>query len=146
MVVGKHPTGELSDSGIEGCAAGENFKCNDIVRFTHLLTGKNLHSHLFRSPLSGQQEVSAFGENGIGDNSDDWKIVCGGGKDLAIDVPFHLMHVATGKYLTSNADARFNNQNCPNCPILGQLEVVAVKSVRQAGLWVIQRGVFIHQE
>ena len=33
---------------------------------------RNLHSHLHRSPLSGNQEVSAYGENGVGDSGDEW--------------------------------------------------------------------------
>ena len=33
----------------------------------HLRTKKNLHSHQYQSPLSQKQEVSAFGEDGEGD-------------------------------------------------------------------------------
>lgn len=48
------------------CEAGMAIKCGDKVRFRHLATQKNLHSHLFKSPLSGNFEVSAFGEGGQG--------------------------------------------------------------------------------
>ena len=34
----------------------------------HLQTKRNLHSHTFSSPLSHNQEVSGFGEEGVGDN------------------------------------------------------------------------------
>ena len=44
-------------------------KCNDTIRLEHLKTGKNLHSHNFASPVSKQQEVSAYGVNGEGDES-----------------------------------------------------------------------------
>ena len=33
----------------------------------HLATRKNLHGHRFQSPLSNNLEVSAFGEDGVGD-------------------------------------------------------------------------------
>lgn len=42
----------------------EKVKCGDIIRLQHTATNKNLHSHHFSSPLSGNQEVSAYGENG----------------------------------------------------------------------------------
>lgn len=41
------------------------------IRLEHLATGKNLHSHLFSSPLSGHQEVSAFGVEGKLRNMDE---------------------------------------------------------------------------
>ena len=42
----------------------EPVECGATIRFQHVTTRKFLHSHLFSSPLSGSQEVSAFGENG----------------------------------------------------------------------------------
>lgn len=42
-------------------------KCGQTVRLMHLQTRKNLHSHHFTSPLSNNFEVSAFGEEGLGD-------------------------------------------------------------------------------
>ena len=43
-------------------------KCGQTIRLTHVNTGRNLHSHHFQSPLSHNLEVSAFGENGAGDD------------------------------------------------------------------------------
>lgn len=37
--------------------AGEPVMCGSTIRLGHLQTERNLHSHLFHSPLSGQQEV-----------------------------------------------------------------------------------------
>ena len=97
--------------GKDTCLAGKPIMCGDTVRMTHLLTGKNLHSHGFRSPLTGQQEVSAFGDNGAGDTGDNWKIVCpsGMGKPWKTDKPFYLLHLDTGKvrvcHARSNATA-----------------------------------------
>ena len=42
-------------------------KCGQSIRLTHLQTSRNLHSHHFQSPLSHNLEVSAFGEDGEGD-------------------------------------------------------------------------------
>lgn len=43
----------------------EPIKCGDQIRLEHTATQKNLHSHIFASPLSGNQEISAYGENGV---------------------------------------------------------------------------------
>jgi len=44
----------------------EPVRCGTKIRLEHIQTGRNLHSHLFSSPLSGHQEISAFGEEGKG--------------------------------------------------------------------------------
>ncbi|CAG8746522.1 9644_t:CDS:2, partial [Racocetra fulgida] len=38
----------------------ETIKCGDLIRLQHVGTERFLHSHYHRSPLSNQQEVSAF--------------------------------------------------------------------------------------
>jgi len=43
----------------------EPIACGSMIRMEHLSTKKNLHSHHFSSPLSGNQEISAYGDNGI---------------------------------------------------------------------------------
>jgi dolichyl-phosphate-mannose--protein O-mannosyl transferase len=59
------------------CKTGQAVKCGDLIRLEHNLTGRNLHSHAgFYSPLSNNQEVSAFGDGGDGDMGDDWEIDC----------------------------------------------------------------------
>jgi dolichyl-phosphate-mannose--protein O-mannosyl transferase len=66
----------------DACEAGSVVKCGSKVRLEHAQTGKNLHSHLFNSPISGQQEVSAYGEGGDGDTGDNWELVCDAGKKV----------------------------------------------------------------
>lgn len=53
-------------------------KCGDSVRFEHVNTGRNLHSHAVPSWIAkgGHEEVSGFGEQGRGDYSDNWTIEC----------------------------------------------------------------------
>jgi dolichyl-phosphate-mannose--protein O-mannosyl transferase len=60
------------------CSRGEPIKCGTSIRLEHLQTKKNLHSHFFKSPISGNQEVSAFGKDGEGDSGDIWTVVCSG--------------------------------------------------------------------
>lgn len=46
----------------------EHVRCGDTIRLEHVLTKRNLHSEgLFMSMITEQQEVSAFGSDGLGD-------------------------------------------------------------------------------
>lgn len=73
-------------------------QCDSIIRMLHVQTEKNLHSHDFQSPLSHNQEVSAYGENGIGDEGDLWKVICTSRNDYWLrQDPIRLQHVETGK-------------------------------------------------
>lgn len=49
------------------CVIRNPVKCGQTVRLLHVSTRRNLHSHHFQSPLSRNLEVSAFGEEGEGD-------------------------------------------------------------------------------
>lgn len=61
------------------CLRGDPIACGTNIRLEHVETKKNLHSHLFSSPLSGNQEISAYGDDeGEGDSGDNWTVVCSG--------------------------------------------------------------------
>ena len=45
-----------------GCPRGSPVRCGQAVRLTHVLTGKNLHTHHFPSPLSNNQVSGRPGE------------------------------------------------------------------------------------
>ena len=49
------------------CLFRKPLKCGTKFRLLHLQTQLFLHSHNFKSPLSNNQEVSCFGNNGVGD-------------------------------------------------------------------------------
>jgi dolichyl-phosphate-mannose--protein O-mannosyl transferase len=101
----------------------------------HLSTKKNLHSHHFQSPLSNNQEVSAFGDNGDGDESDNWVIECD--DDFwRRDAQVRIKHQATNKYLHVTGDS-FGR------PIHGQLEVSATSYANSYNLWQVNEGMFI---
>ena len=136
------------------CRAGDAIKCGDKIRLEHNETGKNLHSHRqFKAPISGRQEVSGFGNDGRGDAGDDWQIVCnenrnygqprGEGDQVHGSDFFHLKHVDTGCMLVTDSNSRFNNSNCPRCPILGQLEVACEQNkLQKSTLWRMDSGFF----
>lgn len=76
-------------------------KCGDVIRLQHMETKRNLHSHLFSSPLSNQQEVSCYGEEGAGDSGDHWKVVCSSGVWKRSE-NVKLQHVDTEAYLSAS--------------------------------------------
>ncbi len=84
------------------CNDSEKIKNGGTIRLQHLNTKKNLHSHLHPSPLTNQQEVSAYGDNGVGDTGDDWKVEVTTGTHWKRGETVKFKHVDTGKYLQSN--------------------------------------------
>jgi dolichyl-phosphate-mannose--protein O-mannosyl transferase len=105
---------------------------------------KNLHSHGENSPLSRQQEVSAFGQgDGNGDGGDDWKVICRSQYwQRENQVQFH--HLDTGKFLGASSTVKFTHQNCGhNCPILNHLEVFGRTTKDQYASFVVEMGVHL---
>lgn len=108
-------------------------------------TGKLLHSHLFKAPLSGNQEVSGFGESGNGDTGDNWTVVCDNDSDKhwMRGQPIHLQHVDTSRFLYTSEQVKFTTSNCGHgCPIMGQLEVSASQKKDVRSKWVSTQGVY----
>lgn len=66
----------------------------DIIRLEHRNTRKNLHSHRGApSPVTGQQEVTAFGTDGVGDTNDNWRVDISQRGFWKEEVPVRLIHV-----------------------------------------------------
>ena len=127
------------------CEAGKPIECGGSIRFEHATTGKNLHSHLFRAALSGNQEVSGFGDGGNGDTGDNWKIVCetSGAKYWERSKPISIVHADTGKYLMTSSTFKFTHQNCGGqCPILDQTEVSCGARPDARSKWQTGQGVY----
>jgi len=115
---------------------GQPVKCGDIIRLQHLSTKKNVHSHHFQSPLSGNQEISCYGEEGAGDSGDHWKVICS--EDVwnrPNSVKFQ--HIDTDAYL-SVSGRTFGR------PINGQMEIVGVTNSYKATEWKAAEGIFVH--
>ena len=124
------------------CLAGTPIACGQIIRLTHLQSQKNMHTHHIRSALSGQQEVSGFGEDGEGDFSDDWKILCNG-KNWERGETIRLKHEATGAYLGASKNFLFDERNCRNCPIMGHMEVAGTSKTDSSTHFRAEMGVFL---
>ena len=106
-----------SSFGGAKCAQGTPIRDGDLIRLEHVNTVKYLHSHHHQSPLSGQQEVSAYvGNDGRGDTGallithpssaypvgDNWKVEINGGGAWKRGETVRLLHVDTNKYLHSH--------------------------------------------
>lgn len=131
-------------SARDTCEIGKPIACNDIIRLEHVDTGRNLHSHLFRAPLSGNQEVSGFGEGGVGDTGDNWQVVCETGDSLwQRGKPVVFVHVDTKKVLTTSGVHKFTPQNCGGqCPIMDQTEVSCSPKKDANSRWQTAQGVY----
>mmetsp|Transcript_23215 Transcript_23215/g.33742 ORF Transcript_23215/g.33742 Transcript_23215/m.33742 type:complete len:229 (-) Transcript_23215:90-776(-) len=130
--------------GDAACELGEPIECGRVIRLTHLPTQTNLHTHLFKSVLSNQQEVSCYGEGGEGDTGDNWELVCTskGATTWKRGQPVRLKSVDTKRYLHSHEEHRFNQRNCRNCPIIGQQEVTCFQTKGTNNLWYADKGVY----
>ncbi|XP_031635752.1 stromal cell-derived factor 2-like protein 1 [Contarinia nasturtii] len=115
---------------------GQPVKCGDTIRLQHLSTKKNLHSHHFQSPLSGNQEISCYGEDGVGDSGDNWKVICSDDVwNRSNSVKFQ--HIDTDAYL-SVSGRTFGR------PINGQMEIVGVTNSYKSTEWKAAEGIFVH--
>jgi Dolichyl-phosphate-mannose--protein O-mannosyl transferase len=91
---------------------GDPVKHGDTIRLEHVTTHKNLHSHSKSSPLTNQQEVSAFSptNDGVGDGNDNWTVDMSGPGEWLLTTPVRLDFRGTGYVLHSHkgyADPRF---------------------------------------
>jgi hypothetical protein len=106
---------------------GQPVQHGDVVRLEHVLTKRNLHSIAgIPSPITGQQEVSCFGENGIGDENDNWRVEIEGGGTWVASKRTRLIHVSTNHALHSHSGRKVGDDWLPfSHPVwtLGQQEV-----------------------
>jgi C1A family cysteine protease len=94
----KGPDGQSGD-----VRSGQPVQHGDIIRLEHVSTRRNLHSHSGApSPVTGQQEVTCFGANGVGDWNDNWRVEVGGGGEWSSGRHVRLIHVATHHALHSH--------------------------------------------
>lgn len=117
------------------CKRGEPIKCGSVIRIKHLNTGKWLHSHHYRSPLSNQQEISAFDGEDSGDN---WIVQCVDPKDKywIREKNVRFLHKDTNVYMTSSQHFAFRN------PIPGQLEIAGNERTGEQSKWKTSEGIY----
>ena len=96
----KGPDGEPLPS-----RAGTIVADGDVIRLEHVATRRNLHSHTgFPSPVTGQQEITCFGNDGTGDDNDNWRVEVDGGGAWLAGKQVRLIHAGTGVALHSHVD------------------------------------------
>ncbi|XP_010079205.1 PREDICTED: stromal cell-derived factor 2-like protein 1 [Pterocles gutturalis] len=117
------------------CQRGTPVKCGQAIRLTHVNTGKNLHTHHFPSPLSNNQEVSAFGDDGEGDDLDIWIVQCSGTYWEREDA-VRFKHVGTEVFLSITGEQYGH-------PIRGQREVHGMPTANHHNYWKAMEGVFV---
>lgn len=113
------------------CKPGQIIKNGDIVSFKHVNTGQNLHSHLHKSPLSGQQEVSCFSS----DTGDNWKIETANGGIWKKGDTVRLVHVDTGRFLHSH-NFKYGH------PIPNQQEITCFNDKNRDNDWEATEGIY----
>jgi hypothetical protein len=92
------------DGQPDGFRLGQQVQHGDVIRLQHVLTTRNLHSHSgYPSPVTGQQEVTCYGEGGVGDGNDDWRVEVTGGGPWDAGRQVRLIHVPTAHALHSHA-------------------------------------------
>jgi len=120
-------------------------KCGSKIRLEHMGSKKNLHSNNYNSPISGNQEVSAFGDkNGEGDGNDNWKVICNG-KYWVKGGTIQLKNTATGQFLSANTQNVFNSRiGCgEGCPVSGHLEACAISIPYKGTQFQATVGIFL---
>lgn len=132
--------------GTPACDPGTKIGFGSKIRFTHVNTGSNLHSHLYKSPLTQNQEVTGFGDAGTGDAGDNWIVrdVRSSGAHWERGNPVIITHADTGKNLGSSKRGMFTRNNCGNrCPVMDHLEVFAASGSSNYQHWKAELGVFL---
>ena len=129
---------------------GDPVLCGDIIRLEHIATGKNLHSHAFKSFVTNSQEACAFGEDGNGDVNDNFRISCykqNNNDTITGKTEFFLQHVPTENWLYINyKTSMYDDRNCRGCPIRGQREVSLTTKKDKQCLWKVIGGIIFSSE
>ncbi|KAI9252149.1 MIR motif-containing protein [Sporodiniella umbellata] len=103
---------------------GEDVNFGEVIRLKHVGTRSNLHTHPdITSPVTGQQEVSCYGDDSLTDENDEWVVEqwpFGDEENEEFDPEdktwyvgrsFYLKHVATGVTLHSHEEPISEDSN-----------------------------------
>uniref|UniRef100_A0A8C6V8I1 Stromal cell derived factor 2 n=1 Tax=Naja naja TaxID=35670 RepID=A0A8C6V8I1_NAJNA len=111
------------------CERGTPVQCGQTIRLTHINTGRNLHSHHFTSPLSGNQCSAGGGP------LDDWTVLCSS-KFWERQSEVRFKHAST-EVLLSVTGEQYGR------PIHGQREVHGLADSGQDSFWKAMEGIFV---
>lgn len=128
--------------GAEGheCVQGSPVKFGEPLRLQHSGTQRWLHSHHFISPLTGNQEVSAYGDGDTSDTGDNW-IASPHSKSSKYwerDADIELRHVDTSVLLASGS-RKYGR------PIQGQQEICGKSKSGKDTWWRSTEGLYFPQ-
>ncbi|XP_042883958.1 protein O-mannosyl-transferase 2-like isoform X2 [Penaeus japonicus] len=119
----------------------ELVKNGDLIRLEHVPTGRNLHSHREPAPVTKRHhQVTGYGENGIGDVNDVWRVeVINGEEEEVVKTVVHkvrFVHYLVGCSLMSH------NKQLPKWGF-EQMEVTCNPNVHDPNnVWNIEDNVF----
>mmetsp|Transcript_12188 Transcript_12188/g.36579 ORF Transcript_12188/g.36579 Transcript_12188/m.36579 type:complete len:210 (+) Transcript_12188:186-815(+) len=121
----------------EPCVQGTPMKYGTHLRLQHSNTRRWLHSHHFTSPLTGNQEVSAYGDDDTSDTGDHWTVVSHtkGSKYWERDASIEIRHDDTSVLLSSSA-RKYGR------PIAGHQEICGKGSADKGTWWRATEGVY----
>lgn len=104
LVASRRSTGTSESLQGEQCKQGQSIPHKAKIRLQHQATRRWLHSHLFKSPLTYNQEVSAFGDDHNSDSGDVWQLELEDTSEGSWrrDKGVRLRHKDTGFYLISH--------------------------------------------
>ncbi|NEQ27353.1 MAG: hypothetical protein F6K28_51790, partial [Microcoleus sp. SIO2G3] len=116
----------------QGDRSGQLIQNGEIIRLQHVLTGRNLHSHAgHSSPVTRQQEVTCFGDNGNGDDNDHWRVELTQGSNWQSNSVLRLIHINTNCALHSHQGFSHSRWT------MGQQEVTAFGGRDENDLWQV---------
>ena len=132
----------LHGSHDNNCTTAAPIHCGEAVRLSHVATKRNLHTHKYQSSLSGQQEITAFGDDYVGDGGDDWIVKCEG-EYWKRNSEFRLFHRDTQCHLGAASTVSYNERNCgQECPIMNHLEAFGRKGADEYSVFQVESGLF----
>ena len=118
-----------ADGSDKNYLSGKPVKDGEIIRLQHVNTTKNLHSERGRpSPVSRQQEVTGFGNDGVGDPDDNWRVDVENGGMWTEKKRVRLIHINTNHSLHSHFEGGSDFIN-------KQQEVTAFKGRDENDFW-----------
>jgi hypothetical protein len=113
-----------------GLRNGDVVSNGDVIRLEHSTTRRNLHSHAgVPSPVSRQQEVTCFGQDGEGDDNDNWRLE--GPQQWTYGAPMRLIHLNTDQALHSHLGLSDERNTA------GQQEVTCFSGRDNNDMWAV---------
>ncbi|XP_030754503.1 protein O-mannosyl-transferase 2 isoform X2 [Sitophilus oryzae] len=119
----------------------EIVRSGDLIRLEHVATKRNIHSHKEHAPITKKHyQVTGYGENGVGDANDVWRVIVQDAKDgteiTAVKSKLKFVHYLQSCVLTTSG------KQLPKWAY-EQQEVSCNPNLRDPnGLWNVEENIF----